>query len=507
MRASGMLPFVGHSLLQGLPQNATIVADARKPEDGPRDFFYRPQNAWAGDFIPLYAEGKYQLFYLLDWRNSEKYGEGTPWYRLSTNDFVHFEEHGEVIPRGTKEEQDLFIFTGSAIQANGKYHIFYTGHNHHLAAANKPMQAVMHATSNDLQHWTKIPGDTFFAPTDKYEKNDWRDPFVFYNEETKSYNMLLAARFIKGIPRRRGLTALCSSKDLVTWKVEEPFYAPDEFFTHECPDLFKIGDWWYLVFSEFTDKVATRYRMSRSLKGPWLVPQQDTFDGHAFYAAKTASDGKNRFIFGWNPTRSDNKDNGGWNWGGNLVVHQVIQQPNGELGVRVPATVSNAFNKPLQQSLVTATGDPIGAKDQVEIKATGKFAAVKGGMLPAACKLSTSVVFTSKIQDFGCMLRCSDDLESSYYIRFEPGKNRVVFDMWPRSINEVMQMTELERQVVLTPGKPVLIEILLDGTMGVVYVNNTVAMNFRAYNLATGSWGLFASQGNAVFSQIKLVTL
>ncbi len=154
----------------GLPPNATIVANHQETQDAPRDFFYKPQNAWAGDFIPLYAEGKYQLFYLLDWRNSEKYGEGTPWYRLSTTDFVHFEEHGEVIPRGTKEEQDLFIFTGSAIQANGKYHIFYTGHNHHLAAADKPMQAVMHATSNDLQHWTKIPGDTFFAPTDRYEK-------------------------------------------------------------------------------------------------------------------------------------------------------------------------------------------------------------------------------------------------------------------------------------------------------------------------------------------------
>ncbi len=114
---------------------------------------------------------------------------------------------------------------------------------------------------------------------------------------------------------------------------------------------------------------------------------------HAFYAAKTASDGKNRFIFGWNPTRSDNKDNGGWNWGGNLVVHQVVQQPNGELAVRVPATVANAFNKPLQQSLVTAAGESIGTKEVVEIKATGRFDAVKGGMLPATCRLRTSVVF------------------------------------------------------------------------------------------------------------------
>lgn len=503
-----MFPFVAQTVAADFKGKHNIDSiPGNTPTPPGKDFFYKPDNAWAGDFIPLYAEGKFQLFYLLDWRNAEKHGEGTPWYRISTSDFVHFEEHGEVIPRGSKDAQDLFIFTGSAIQANGKYHIFYTGHNHHMAEKDKPMQAVMHAVSDDLQHWTKIPADTFFAPTDRYEKNDWRDPFVFFNEETKEYNMLLAARFKEGIPRRRGLTALCTSKDLVTWKVEEPFYTPNEFFTHECPDLFKIGDWWYLIFSEFTDLVATRYRMSRSLKGPWITPEHDTFDGHAFYAAKTASNGKERFIFGWNPTRSDDKDNGGWNWGGNLIVHQVFQQPNGELGVRVPDTVTKAFKSEIQHTLITAAGTSLGVKKQVDIKAPGTFDAVKGEELPAVFKLSTTITFTAGTKDFGCMLRCSNDLESAYYIRLEPAKNRVVFDMWPRSVNEVSQMVELERPIKLTAGKPVNLEVLMDGNKGVVYVNKTVAMNFRAYNLPTGKWAFFVSQGTGVFSNIALATL
>jgi beta-fructofuranosidase len=508
LRASGIFPFVAQSVAadfnRPINSKATFI-DNSLPAG--KEFFYKPEGAWAADFIPLYAEGKFQLFYLLDWRDSEKHGEGTPWYRITTTDFVHFEEHGEVIPRGSKDAQDLFIFTGSAIQANGKYHIFYTGHNHHMAEKEKPMQAVMHAVSDDLQHWTKIAADTFFAPTDKYEKNDWRDPFVFFNEETREYNMLLAARFKTGTPRRRGLTALCTSKDLVTWKVEEPFYAPNEFFTHECPDLFKIGDWWYLIFSEFTDLVATRYRMSRSLKGPWITPEHDTFDGHAFYAAKTASNGKERFIFGWNPTRNDEKDNGGWNWGGNLVVHQVEQQPNGELSVRIPGAVTQAFKNEVPQTLTTGDGTIVGVKKQFEINAPGRFEAIKGGELPSTFKLSTIITFTPGAKDFGCMLRCSDDLESAYYIRLEPAKNRVVFDMWPRSINEVSQMVELERPVKLTPGKPVTLEIIMDGNKGVAYVNNTVAMNFRAYNLPTGKWALFASQGKTLFNNIALATL
>ena len=510
LRTSGMFPFIAGGLVKYLPGNTNAISpgkDVKNPPSNTRDFFYKPENAWAADFIPMYAEGKFQLFYLLDWRNGEKYGEGTPWYRISTNDFVNYEEHGEVIPRGTKEEQDLFIFTGCALKAHNKYHIFYTGHNHHMAGAGKPIQAVMHAVSDDLQHWTKIPEHTFFAPTDRYEKNDWRDPFVFFNEETKEYNMLLAARFNKGIPRRRGLTAFCTSKDLVKWEVKDSFYAPHQFFTHECPDLFKIGDWWYLIFSEFTDLVATRYRMSRSLKGPWLTPKQDTFDGHAFYAAKTASDGKNRFIFGWNPTRSDDKDNGGWNWGGNLVVHQIIQQPNGELTVRVPDTIRKAFIKPLQQEFKSGTNQIIGAKKEIEIKAKGTFNTAAAGKMPDTCRISTTVIFTKETKDFGCMLRCSDDLDKSYYVRLEPHKNRIVFDMWPRSINEVNHMVELERPAELKPGLPISLEVFIDGNKGVVYVNNAVAMNFRAYDIPEGNWGFFVTEGTALFKNIELATL
>jgi beta-fructofuranosidase len=510
LRASGMFPFIAGNLAANPPVNKNKIEPLKgipHPLAEPRDFFYRPEGAWAGDFVPMYAEGKFQLFYLHDWRNAEEYGEGVPWYRLSTTDFVTFEEHGQVIPRGKKEDQDLFIFTGSAIKGPDKYHIFYTGHNHHLAEAKKPMQAVMHATSDDLQHWTKIPEHTFTAPADKFEQNDWRDPFVFFNEETKEYNMLLAARVNKGIPRRRGVTALCTSPDLIKWDVKENFYVPNQFITHECPDLFKMGDWWYLVFSEYCDVYATRYRMSRSIKGPWLTPKQDTFDGHAFYAAKTASDGKRRFVFGWNPTRSDAKDSGSWNWGGNLVVHEVLQQSNGELTVRVPDTVRKAFNKPIQQEFKSGTGETIGAKKEIEIKADGIFNAFAAGKMPEKCRISATVVFDKPPRNFGCMLRSSDDLDKGYYIRLEPNRNRLVYDMWPRTTNELPQMAEFERVVTFKPGAPVLIEIFTDKSMGMVYINHSVAMNFRAYDIPEGNWGFFVTEGTARFKNIELATL
>ena len=153
--------------------------------------FYRPDASVAADFIPFFWNGEYHLFYLRDWRNHQGHGEGTPWFHLVTRDFVHFEDWGEALPRGTKEEQDLYVFTGSAYHADGQFHIFYTGHNHHLKQAGKPVQAILHATSPDLRTWTKEAGWAMYAPAELgYEPDDWRDPFVLDHRASEHPHVL-----------------------------------------------------------------------------------------------------------------------------------------------------------------------------------------------------------------------------------------------------------------------------------------------------------------------------
>jgi beta-fructofuranosidase len=254
-----------------------------------------------GDVIPFYDGEQFRIFHLY---RADGASGGTTWQQVSTTDFVHFTQHGTMLHRGTLQDQDPSVATGSVIRdAEGVYHAFYTGYNSPMRKT-QPEQGVMHATSNDLLHWTKHPSHTFYAPVSMYEKDDWRDPFVFWNNEKKQYWMLIAARLKTGPSRRRGCTALAVSTDLQHWEVRDPFWAPGLFFTHECPDLFRIGDWWYLLFSEFSKSNQTRYRMSRNLNGPWIAPADDVFDTRALYAAKTAFDGTQRYLFGWNPRRN-----------------------------------------------------------------------------------------------------------------------------------------------------------------------------------------------------------
>jgi beta-fructofuranosidase len=465
--------------------------------------FYKPHDGWLADVIPFYWRGTYHLFYLKDFRNIEAHGEGTPWCHLTTTDFVRFTDHGEILPRGRPDEQDLYVFTGSVIEHAGQFHIFYTGHNPHFEKQGKPVQAVMHAVSDDLYTWHKVPEDTFYAPADRYEPHDWRDPFVFWDEEAGEFSMLLAARLKEGPSRRRGCTALCSSADLKHWHVCEPFWTPGLYYTHECPDLFLIGDWWYLIFSEFSEACVTRYRMSRSLHGPWIAPANDTFDGRAFYAAKTASDGFNRFLFGWNPTREGEKDYQRWHWGGHMVVHQVQQQVDGALTVTIPDQVRQAMQQPQPVAFAAGLGHFVANGNSAQLQSAGAFSCASAGALPAACRIKTTATFEDGTRNFGLMLRMRDDFESGYFIRFEPAMQRMVFDAWPRA-GDVPFMCELERPFLLQAGEPIEIEVLVDGAVCEVYAGGTVAMSTRMYNHAQGQWGVFAGEGNVRFSDVSL---
>lgn len=463
---------------------------------------YRPTDGVAADFIPFYWDGDYHLFYLKDYREPAAHGEGTPWFHLVTRDFVHFENWGEAIPCGTPDAQDLWIFTGSVIEKDGVFHIFYTAHNRNLRPSGGKTEAVAHATSTDLRTWTKDPDFLIYAPEEAgYEPHDWRDSFVFWNEEAGEYWMLLAARKSTGPIRHRGCVALMASQDLQHWELREPFWAPDEYMTHECPDLFRIGDWWYLVDSTFSERCVTHYRMSRSLQGPWLAPANDTFDARAYYAAKTAGNGLRRFGFGWLPTRDEEKDDGGWQWGGELVVDELVQQPDGTLTVRMPDTVQAAFTQPVPLSPLARLGAWEASGSTVQAAADGRLSMLTLGEMPDECLLETTITYQPGTYQCGVLLRADAELEYYYQVRLEPANQRIVFDRWPRPGDQPFM---LERPLAMQPNVPVTLRILVDGTNVVVYANDLVALSCRMYDHRVGHAGLLVTEGAAAFEDITV---
>ncbi len=462
--------------------------------------FYRPTDGFVGDVIPFYWQGQYHAFYLKT-PPKRKGADGTSYAHVVSTDLAHWEEWPTVIDPGPPgSPDDVSCFTGSVIERNGVFTLFYTGY----PGQDKP-QTICRATSRDLRTWEKDNGNPILAADTRwYETIDWRDPFPFWNEAAGEYWMLLAAREKSGPSNRRGCIALVTSPDLEQWTVKPPFWAPRLYYTHECPDLFRWGDQWVLAYSTFTERHITHFRMSKSLAGPWLAPTNDAFDTRAFYAAKTAGDGQRRFVFGWNPTRDGETDSGRWEWAGNMVVHELKTGADGGLACHVPAAVDALLTKPLLISMQPCMGEWSSSGNNFTATRTDGYAAAYLGNLPESCVIDATVTLDSNTRAIGLLLRADDQLETYYQLRLEPGRSRVTFDRWPRPGDEPFM---LERPVQVADSGSIRFKVFLDGTIVTAYVNDAVALDCRMYNHRSGGLGLFVGEGEATFSNVTVRAL
>ncbi|MDO4192608.1 MAG: hypothetical protein Q4D24_04850 [Erysipelotrichaceae bacterium] len=322
-KESGIIPDTGNKE----PQEAVAI-------------FPKTDIALVGDTMPFYDNGVMNIFYLADQRDG-KTGYH-PWALFRTQDYCTYEDAGIVLPYGeTAEDQDIALGTGCVIKdQNGKYHAFFTGHNDYRS----PMEAVMHAVSDDMMNWEKIPGDTFIA-NEKYSLNDFRDPYVFWVPEENQYWMLIVTR-----SEGSGVIARYTSKDLSSWTDQGIFFEDDMGYgtNMECPTLLQYGGKWYLSFSDQWPDRVVHYRISDSRNGPFTKPEQDTFDGSGFYAGRMETDGENLYIVGWNGTKIGHDDENDYDWAGNAVIHQLEQHSDGTLVPIVNRKVAEKMNHELK---------------------------------------------------------------------------------------------------------------------------------------------------------------
>jgi beta-fructofuranosidase len=146
---------------------------------------------------------------------------------------------------------DLATWTGSVIAHDGRWHMFYTGVSTREDGA---VQRIGLASSDDLLHWDKH-GLVLEADGRWYEKlgpgtdgEAWRDPWVCYDEQTRSFHMLITARANHGPADGRGVIAHAWSDDLHTWQVGPPLSEPGEFYQLEVPQLVHLAGAWRILF-------------------------------------------------------------------------------------------------------------------------------------------------------------------------------------------------------------------------------------------------------------------
>lgn len=463
--------------------------------------FYDPKGHVAADFVPFQHEGKYHLFYLTA-PTDDQIDQTPTWHHVVTEDFRVFTEQENVVHAPRVPEKNMYIFTGSVIEHNGSFHMFYTEYSPQPDEEEKPkIQVVHHAVSTDLDNWH---ADEEFAleAGAGYAKDTWRAPYVFLNPETNEFNMLLAARQKDGAAGHQGCIALATSPDLESWQVQKPFWAPYMFTTHESPNVFRIGDWWYLVYTTYGRNQVVHYRMSRTLRGPWRVPDKDALNAGAFFSAKTAGTDDKRYCFGWLPRKKGAKDSGAWQWGGSLVVCELDQQKDGQLALKMPESLEPHFARDVELRPKSLLGDwEIEGGNKAYTAAYERFSALHLGSMPKECLLETELQVSEQTTEAGVLLRANKKLDWYYQLHVDRLNQRLRLERWPRPGGYPFT---LERQFSIAPNQPIKLQLVIDESQMVIFADDTVMLCARMYENKGDTLALYVTEGSATFSNFRL---
>ena len=188
-------------------------------------YHHTPAWGWMNDPNGMfYKDGVWHLYFQYNPYGSQ--WENMTWGHSTSTDLIHWTFQSAPI------EADAWgtVFSGSAVVDHNNTSGFGKGAvvAMYTSAGENQTQSIAYSNDNG-QTFTKYDGN----PVLTSNTPDYRDPHVFWNEDIKRWNMIMAEGQHMDI---------YSSADLKEWKLESQFGA--EYGNHggvwECPDLMKM---------------------------------------------------------------------------------------------------------------------------------------------------------------------------------------------------------------------------------------------------------------------------
>jgi beta-fructofuranosidase len=404
------------------------------------------------------------------------------------------------------------------------------------------VEVVLRATSPDFKTWTKDMSWSLTGPKYGYSSVDFRDPQVFKCDDGL-YHMVISTRPVNG---GDPVFAEFKSSDLKAWEHVGRFKMIWDRML-ECPDIFKMGNYWYLVYSESYKASWSRkvkYMMASSwddLKACFNDPgaywpkdgKEGVLDSRGFYAGKTASNGTDRYIWGWCPFRSGkdiyekNISVGGGdgnepNWSGALVCHKVVQHADGTLTLGGVPAIKAKYNKEQPVTVMASNGYSNGTL-------SGDGAYVLYSRLGAHNHISLTVTTSNNWDKFGISLVRGSDSKKYYTLVFNPENEnwrKVNFEEegpWTEEDDKTKDASEKPKGFIDgidsygfdRPADNVYkIDIYTDNSVMVMYVNDRPAdassqgrnlcYTNRIYGIQKNCWSVNNYGGSITVSDVKV---
>lgn len=458
-----------------------------------------------GDVMPFYDNGVMNIYHL---KNST--GTNSMFYhpiaRLTTADFIHYTDEGVALDFVEEVSSvDAALGTGSFIKdASGVYHCFYTGHNDKAGDEGLPhTEVIRHATSADQKTWVKDEAFKIYGAEGDYTKNDFRDPYVYFDSVDNCYYMLITTRDrntsgeIAVIQR---YTAQSLGATAAEWTYKDNFFENDAgTYNMECPSYIELNGYYYLAYSEQGDNRVTHYRYKTSHDGEWQKFERDSIDASGFYAGRLEKAGDKLYAFAW-CARLSGGTSGGFDWGGNLVTHELTQKENGELCAVIPQNYKDYFTH-------EAGYAPVGGGAIADYEFDGGFKAY--GMQ----KLSSNVVRMSfDIQaneltgNFGLTFGLDGDYNNrlgSAVMAFEPGQNKITCY---NGVSSILRYGAPLASVAFTfeANKSYSADVVIDGEVISLYLNGEIALTARITDMEGANFGFYSNGTEGSIKEIKI---
>ena len=431
---------------------------------------------YVGDPMPYYEDGVYYIYYLKE--GGDSYNHSI--YLTTTTDFLSFEEYDEpVLEANRSGGQDGWTGTGSVVKVGDKYYFFYTGHAGSDSYEYK--EKIMVAEGSSPTSFTKVEGWELIPPAELGQKNDFRDPQAYYNEDKGVIELTVTAAQ-SGTAR---IIKFTLAKDLNGFQYDGIILTDptNAFWNLECSDTFRLGDRYYITYSGQDDTLW--YASSDSPYGPYDEPRR--IDGKLFYAAKHVSDGENCYMVGWlRRSESPSSTQEVSAWGGNLIVQQLEAAADGSLILKPVDAVRAALvdRRELSfddTSLSLAAGarysysEAFTAYERFLI--TGEFTYTGSGSFGLAFD------FNNREDKYKLISVCPAD-----------GALRLSFNEGGTLITETA--------VTLEAGKTYSFSYLQEGSCGVFYIDGLAALTVRLYGVSGKTIRLFAENNTVEWTNL-----
>lgn len=251
------------------------------------EYHFEPANGWMNDPNGLIRFGGRYHALFQHYPYAPRWGQ-MHWGHAVSNDFVHWQELPIALYPDMEYENDGGCFSGSAVEKDGRLYVFYTSVSHELGQT----QSV--AWSDDGVHFTKYEANPVISKN-PLGSSDFRDPKVTCIDGT--YYMVVGTG-----DNTSGKVLLFTSDDLLHWTYKNILFEGKDYTPCiECPDFFKLGDRYVLMFSKMnTSERSTIFVVGDFEDGRLVSYSINTPEwGPDFYAPQTFLDGERRIMIGW----------------------------------------------------------------------------------------------------------------------------------------------------------------------------------------------------------------